>query len=46
MGTANAPRSAMKSAVSRSIKVACSIERTPNATDRRTASAGWQCVAT
>ncbi len=46
VGTAKAPRSATKSAVSRSMSVACSMERTPNAAERRTASAGWQCVAT
>jgi hypothetical protein len=46
VGTTNAPRAATKRAVSSSISVPCSIERTPNSTQRRTAEAGWQCAVT
>ena len=46
VGTMYAPRSATNFAVSSSISVPCSIERTPNSTQRRIALAGWQCAAT
>jgi hypothetical protein len=35
---------ATKRAVSSSMSVPCSMERTPNSTQRRTALAGWQCA--
>src|SRR5579883_185118 len=46
VGTTNEPCFAAYSAVSWSIKVPCSMDLTPNAAARRTASFGWQWAAT
>ena len=41
VGTTKAPAEAAASAASASIRVPCSIERTPSAAQRRTALAVW-----